>query len=96
MTNLVDQREIALRNLIRYCENQRNVIGNLQLMLFLGIELDDTNIVTRALDLGAPVNETISNRNYEIMRRMGCNFSEDNDRLNEPVSPNNIQITPED
>ena len=81
MTNLVDQREIALRNLIRYCENQRNVIGNLQLMLFLGIELDDTNIVTRALDLGAPVNETISNRNYEIMRRMGCNFSEDNDRF---------------
>lgn len=96
MTNLVDQREIALRNLIRYCENQRNVIGNLQLMLFLGIELDDINIVIRALDLGASINETISNRNHEIMIRTGCKLFEGNDHLNEPLSSNNIQITPED
>ena len=95
MANIANQREIALHNLVTHCENQRNVRGNLQLMLFLGIELDDIDIVRRALDLGAPAHETISNRNYEIMRQLGCNFPEDNDRLNEPLSPNNIQITPE-
>lgn len=95
MANITNQRKIALHNLVTHCENQRNVRGNLQLMLFLGIELDDIDIVRRALDLGAPVHEPISNRNYEIMRQLGCNFPEDNDRLNEPLSPNNIQITPE-
>ena len=63
--------ETSTRNLVSHIESNINKEGNKQLMLFLGIYLGDTDIVNRAIGLGADVTEELSNRNEQILSQMG-------------------------
>ena len=47
--SMLSRQETAARNLVSYIESDINKEGNKQLMLFLGICLNDVDIVNRAL-----------------------------------------------
>jgi len=94
MNNQHFNRETALRNLVSIIEANIDIQGNKQLMLLLGIELNDSDIVERALELGALSQEPISDRNWYILGQMGCQMAS-NDNSNTSSSPINIQDIPE-
>jgi len=87
---MLSAQEIATRNLVSCVESNINGEGNKQLMLFLGICLNDIDIVNRAVGLGADVAEVLSNRNYRILNQMGYRTHPPN-ALERPVSPINVQ-----
>ncbi len=91
--NLHFNRETALRNLVSIIEANINIQWNKQLMLLLGIELNDADIVERALEFGALSQEPVSDRNWYILGQMGCRISY-NDNPNTSTSPTNIQDIP--
>ena len=80
MSNQEPMQEAAARNLVSYIEFDINGEGYKQLMLFLGICLNDVDIVNRAIGLGADVAEVLSNRNHWILNQMGY-------RTNPPNAP---------
>ena len=55
-----------------------------QLLLFIGIFLNDTDIVKQAIELEVDVYCSISERNHQILQQFGCTFP--NDRLNSPTT----------
>ena len=83
---MLSRQETAARNLVSYIESDINKEGNKQLMLFLGICLNDVDIVNRAISLGADVTEGLSNRNELVLDQMGYGSN-----LSEPLSPINVQ-----
>ena len=90
MSNQEPMQETAARNLVSYIEFDINGEGYKQLMLFLGICLNDVDIVTRAINLGVDVTEELSNKNNWILNQMGY----DTNLLNaseRPLSPINVQ-----
>ena len=86
----LSRQETAVRNLVSHIESNINKEGNKQLMLFLGIYLGDTDIVNRAIGLGADVAEVLSNRNHWILNQMGYRTNPSN-APERPVSPINVQ-----
>ncbi len=87
---MLSAQEISTRNLVSHIESNINQEGNKQLMLFLGICLNDTDIVNRAIGLGADVAEVLSNRNHWILNQMGYITNPPN-APERPVSPINVQ-----
>jgi len=83
-------RETALRNLVSVIEANIDIPGNKQLLLLLGIELNDINLAERALEFGALPQESISNRNWHILEQMGCQIAS-LDNPNTSSSPITIQ-----
>jgi len=83
-------RETALRNLVSVIEANIDIPGNKQLLLLLGIELNDADLVERALEFGALPQEPISDRNWYILEQMGCQIAS-LDNPNTSISPTNIQ-----
>lgn len=80
------EQETATRNLVSYIESDINKEGNKQLMLFLGICLNDVDIVNRAISLGVDVTEGLSNRNGYILDQLGYGSN-----LSKPSSPISVQ-----
>jgi hypothetical protein len=87
---MLSAQEISTRNLVSHIESNINQEGNKQLMLFLGICLNDIDIVNRAVGLGADVAEVLSNRNHWILNQMGYITNPPN-APERPVSPINVQ-----
>jgi len=87
---MLSAQEIVTRNLVSHIELNINQEGNKQLMLFLGVCLNDTDIVNRALGLGADVAEELSNRNHWVLNQMGYRTNPSN-APERPVSPINVQ-----
>ena len=87
---MLSAQEISTRNLVSHIESNINQEGNKQLMLFLGICLNDIDIVNRAVGLGADVAEVLSNRNHWILNQMGYITNPPN-APEIPVSPINVQ-----
>lgn len=87
---MLSAQEISTRNLVSHIESNINQEGNKQLMLFLGICLNDIDIVNRAVGLGADVAEVLSNRNHLILTNMGYRTNPPN-APERPVSPINVQ-----
>ena len=90
MSNQESMQETAARNLVSYIEFDINGEGYKQLMLFLGICLNDVDIVTRAINLGVDVTEELSNKNNRILNQMGY----DTNLLNaseRPLSPISVR-----
>jgi hypothetical protein len=90
MSNQEPIQETAARNLVSYIEFDINGEGYKQLMLFLGICLNDVDIVTRAINLGVDVTEELSNKNNWILSQMGY----DTNLLNaseRPLSPISVR-----
>jgi len=86
----MSNQETAARNLVSYIEFDINGEGYKQLMLFLGICLNDVDIVTRAINLGVDVTEELSNKNNRILNQMGY----DTNLLNaseRPLSPISVR-----
>ena len=83
---MLSRQETAARNLVSYIESDINKEGNKQLMLFLGIYLNDVDIVARAINLGVDVTEGLSNRNRNILDQLGYDSNP-----SEPLSPINVQ-----
>ena len=50
---MLSAQEISTRNLVSHIESNINQEGNKQLMLFLGIYLNDIDIINRAIGLEA-------------------------------------------
>jgi len=90
MSNQEQMQETATHNLVSYIESDINREGNKQLMLFLGICLNDADIVTRAINLGADVNEELSNKNDRILNQMGYSTNSSN-APERPLSPICVQ-----
>lgn len=94
MTNdMSNMNETALRNLASAIESivPQNA-SNIQLLLFVGIYLDDIAMVGRALDLEARADEILSVRNKRILQQFGCDFMDINSSNNvRPLSPDSIQ-----
>jgi len=86
---MLSRQETAARNLVSYIESDINKEGNKQLMLFLGICLNDVDIVNRAISLGVDVTEGLSNRNGYILDQLGYDSNP-----SEPLSPINVQNIP--
>jgi hypothetical protein len=88
----MSNQEIATRNLVSHIESNINQEGNKQLMLFLGICLNDVDIVNRAVGLGADVAEVLSNRNHWILNQMGydTNLLNASERPLSPISVRDI------
>ena len=87
---MLSGQETAARNLVSYIEFDINGEGYKQLMLFLGICLNDVDIVTRAINLGVDVTEELSNKNNRILNQMGY----DTNLLNaseRPLSPISVR-----
>ena len=85
---MLSAQEISTRNLVSHIESNINQEGNKQLMLFLGICLNDIDIVNRAVGLGADVAEVL--RNHWILNQMGYITNPPN-APERPVSPINVQ-----
>ena len=68
---MLSRQETAARNLVSYIEFDINGEGYKQLMLFLGICLNDVDIVTRAINLGVDVTEELSNKNRPDIKPNG-------------------------
>ena len=85
-------QETAARNLVSYIEFDINGEGYKQLMLFLGICLNDVDIVTRAINLGVDVTEELSNKNNRILNQMGydTNLLNASERPLSPISVRDI------
>jgi len=96
MSNQESMQETAARNLVSYIEFdilfQEPEAGYKQLMLFLGICLNDVDIVTRAINLGVDVTEVLSNRNHWILNQMGydTNLLNASERPLSPISVRDI------
>ena len=88
----MSNQETAARNLVSYIEFDINGEGYKQLMLFLGICLNDVDIVTRAINLGADVTEELSNKNNRILNQMGydTNLLNASERPLSPISVRDI------
>jgi len=79
-----------LRNLVLVIEANIDIPENKQLLLLLGIELNDINLAKRALEFGALPQEQISDRNWYILEQMGCQIAS-LDNPNTSSSPITIQ-----
>lgn len=92
MSNQESMQETAARNLVSYIEFDINGEGYKQLMLFLGICLNDVDIVTRAINLGVDVTEGLSNKNNWILNQMGygTNLLNASERPLSPISVRDI------
>jgi hypothetical protein len=92
MSNQEPMQETAARNLVSYIEFDINGEGYKQLMLFLGICLNDVDIVTRAINLGVDVTEELSNKNNRILNQMGydTNLLNASERPLSPISVRDI------
>jgi len=92
MSNQEPIQETAARNLVSYIEFDINGEGYKQLMLFLGICLNDVDIVTRAINLGVDVTEELSNKNNRILNQMGydTNLLNASERPLSPISVRDI------
>ena len=92
MSNQESMQETAARNLVSYIEFDINGEGYKQLMLFLGICLNDVDIVTRAINLGVDVTEELSNKNNRILNQMGydTNLLNASERPLSPISVRDI------
>jgi len=88
----MSNQETAARNLVSYIEFDINGEGYKQLMLFLGICLNDVDIVTRAINLGVDVTEELSNKNNRILNQMGydTNLLNASERPLSPISVRDI------
>ena len=89
---MLSAQEISTRNLVSYIEFDINGEGYKQLMLFLGICLNDVDIVTRAINLGVDVTEELSNKNNRILNQMGydTNLLNASERPLSPISVRDI------
>ena len=89
---MLSAQEISTRNLVSHIESNINQEGNKQLMLFLGICLNDVDIVTRAINLGVDVTEELSNKNNWILNQMGydTNLLNASERPLSPISVRDI------
>ena len=72
----INARETALRNLY---QSTLTIINehpdNPQLILFIGIELGDTNIVRECMEYeNLDFNQGITARNQNILQQFGCSF----------------------
>ena len=59
---MLSRQETAARNLVSYIESDINKEGNKQLMLFLGICLNDVDIVNKKLKINDP--QDVPNREF--------------------------------
>ena len=73
----INARETALRNLYQATLNIVNDHpDNPQLLLFIGIELGDVNIVRSCIEYqNLDANQGITGRNQDILEQFGCSFN---------------------